>query len=125
MVDDTAELAKLEYEREQARLIEARRHPDELSQKERLARVKGVGEKTVEQLTLAGYDTVEAITNEKDLTKLGNVPGVGIKKARQLKSAAENYLLEEAKLRAELNAERGVAQAATSGGSATAEAKAP
>ena len=50
---------------------------------------------------------MEEIANEKDLAKLGDVPGVGIKKARQLKSAAENYLLEEARLRAELNAERG------------------
>ena len=106
MVSDAAELAKMEYEREQARLIEARRHPDELSQTERLARVRGVGEKTIEQLQMAGYKTVEDIANEKDIAKLGDVPGVGIKKARQLKSAAENYLLEEAKLRAELNAER-------------------
>lgn len=69
-------------------------------------RVRGVGEKTIDQLALAGYGTVEEIANEKDLTKLGDVPGVGIKKARQIKSAAENYLLEEQKLRAELNAER-------------------
>jgi N utilization substance protein A len=66
-----------------------------------------MGEKTIEQLGLAGYKTVEDLANEKDLAKLGDVPGVGIKKARQLKSAAENYLVEEAKLRAELNAERG------------------
>ena len=31
-------------------LAEARRHPDELTQDERLARVRGVGEKTIEQL---------------------------------------------------------------------------
>src|SRR5439155_3341760 len=106
MVDDAVELARLEQERETARLIEARRHPDELSQDERLQRVRGVGEKTIEQLKLAGYVTVEDLANEKDIAKLGDVPGVGIKKARQIKSAAENYLLEEAKLRAELNAER-------------------
>src|SRR5436853_349287 len=47
MVTDAAELAKMEYEREQARLIEARRHPDELNQTERMARVRGVGEKTI------------------------------------------------------------------------------
>src|SRR6185369_6627268 len=82
------------------------RHPDELTQNERLTRVRGVGEKTIEQLQMAGYKTVEDIANEKDIAKLGDVPGVGIKKARQLKSAAENYLVEEAKLRAELNAER-------------------
>ncbi len=109
MVDDATELAKMDYEREQARLIEARRHPDELSQQERLARVRGVGEKAIDQLTSAGYGTVEDIANEKDIAKLGETPGIGIKKARQIKSAAENYLLEESKLRAELNAERGLA----------------
>ena len=108
MVDDAAELARMEYEREQARLIEARRHPDELTQQERLARMRGVGEKTIDQLATAGYNTVEDIANEKDIAKLGESPGIGIKKARQIKSAAENYLLEESKLRAELNAERGL-----------------
>ncbi|QSQ17266.1 transcription termination factor NusA [Myxococcus landrumensis] len=116
MVEDQAELSRMDYEREQARLAEARRHPDELSQAERLARVRGVGEKTIEQLAASGYRTVEDIANEKDLAKLGDVPGVGIKKARQLKSAAENYLVEEAKLRAELNAERGNSTAALDGG---------
>ncbi|CAM4515015.1 transcription termination/antitermination protein NusA [Corallococcus sp. AB018] len=124
MVEDQQELSRMDYEREQARLAEARRHPDELSQPERMARVRGVGEKTIEQLILAGYRTVEDIANEKDLTRLGDVPGVGIKKARQLKSAAENYLVEEAKLRAELNAERGAL--ASAGGSEGVEAaKAP
>ncbi|AGC43677.1 transcription termination factor NusA [Myxococcus stipitatus] len=116
MVEDQAELSRMDYEREQARLAEARRHPDELSQAERLARVRGVGEKTIEQLAASGYRTVEDIANEKDLAKLGDVPGVGIKKARQLKSAAENYLVEEAKLRAELNAERGNSTATLDGG---------
>jgi len=60
-------------------------------------------------LGAAGYHTVEDIANEKDITKLGDVPGIGIKKARQLKSAAEAYLLDEQKLRAELNAERAAA----------------
>jgi N utilization substance protein A len=106
MIDDARELARMEQEREEARLFEARRHPDELSQTERLARVKGMGEKTIEVLVSAGYGTVEDVANEKDLAKLGNVNGIGIKKARQIKSAAETYLLEEAKLRAELNAER-------------------
>ena len=108
MVDDEIELRRLEMEREQARAIEARRHPDELSQAERLMRVRGMNEKTIEQLNLAGYRNVEELVAEKDITKLGDVPGVGIKKARQLKSAAESYLLEEAKLRAELDAERAV-----------------
>jgi N utilization substance protein A len=120
MVDDEIELRRMEMEREQARAIEARRHPDELSQTERLMRVRGMSEKTIEQLNLAGYRTVEELVAEKDIAKLGDVPGVGIKKARQLKSAAESYLLEEAKLRAELDAERAVLAPVS-----TEEAKAP
>lgn len=125
MVDDAAELARLEYEREQARLIEARRHPDELSQAERMARVRGVGEKAVEALALAGYARVEDVAAEKDIAKLGDVPGIGIKKARQLKSAAESYLLDEAKLRAELNAERAAQAAPSLIAPGASEAKAP
>lgn len=106
MVADAAELARMDREREQSRLAEARRHPDELSQGERMARVRGMGDKLAEQLTLAGYKSVEDVANEKDLARLADVPGVGIKKARQLKSAAESYLVEEARLRTELNAER-------------------
>ncbi len=116
MVDDAAELSRMDHEREAARIAEARRHPDELSQAERMARVRGLGEKTIEALMSSGYKMVEDIANEKDIQKLGDVPGVGIKKARQLKSAAENYLVEEAKLRAELNAERGLPPPSASGG---------
>ncbi|HYR54925.1 MAG TPA: helix-hairpin-helix domain-containing protein, partial [Myxococcaceae bacterium] len=101
----------------------ARRHPDELSQKERLTRVRGVNEKLIEQLANAGYNAVEDLANEKDIARLGDVPGVGIKKARQIKSAAEGYLLEEAKLRAELNAERAMMVPAPAEAASTEEAK--
>jgi N utilization substance protein A len=72
-----------------------------------------MGEKTVEALALSGYKTPEDLVKETDIAKLGDVPGIGIKKARQLKSAAESYLLEEAKLRAELDAERAALGAAS------------
>ena len=111
----------MDHEREAARIAEARRHPDELNQSERMARVRGLGEKTIEALISSGYKTVEDIANEKDIQKLGDVPGVGIKKARQLKSAAENYLVEEAKLRAELNSERGLPPPSASGGAEVAK----
>ncbi len=105
-VVDAEEEIRLEQEREAARLAEARRHPDELSQEERLARVRGVGEKTIEQLKGAGYPTVEAIHAEGDMMKLAESTGLGIKKARQIKHAVGVYLEEEARLRAELDAER-------------------
>jgi len=105
IVDAETEM-RLEQEREAARIAEARRHPDELTQEERMARVRGVGEKTIEQLKVAGYPTVEAIHNEGDVMKLAESSGLGIKKARQIKHAVGVYLEEEAKLRSELNAER-------------------
>jgi N utilization substance protein A len=84
-----------------------------------------MSEKTVESLALSGYKTPEELARETDITKLGDVPAIGIKKARQLKSAAESYLLEEAKLRAELDAERAALGASASAPPSTEEAKAP
>ena len=71
-----------------------------------LARVRGVGEKTIDQLKGAGYGTVEAVHNEADVMRLAESSGLGIKKARQIKHAVGVYLEEEAKLRAELDAQR-------------------
>jgi N utilization substance protein A len=105
IVDAEKEM-KLEAEREAARIAEARRHPDGLTQEERMARVRGVGEKTIEALKSAGYGTVEAIHAEPDVNKLADSTALGIKKARQLKHAVGVYLEEEAKLRAELDAEK-------------------
>ncbi|HCF59477.1 MAG TPA: transcription termination factor NusA [Myxococcales bacterium] len=106
MLKDAETLTRMEAEREAARIAEARRHPDELSQTERLLRVRGVGEKTIEQLAMGNYRTVEDLVSEQDVMKMGDNTGIGIKKARQIKAAAESYLTEEARLREELNAER-------------------
>ncbi len=103
---DEDELRRMDEERERKRLIEESRHPDELSQDERFQRVRGIGERTIEQLKKGGYLTVEDVAKEADLTRLGNIDGIGIKKARQIKAAAEAYLVEEAKKREELNARR-------------------
>jgi transcription termination/antitermination protein NusA len=112
-ITDAEKEMRLEQEREAARIAEARRHPDDLSQEERMARVRGVGEKTIEQLKLAGYPTVEALHGEADMNKLADSSGLGIKKARQIKHAVGVYLEEEAKLRAKLDAEKRKTQGAS------------
>ncbi len=104
MASDAEALDKLEKDRMARRLEEERKHPDELSQEERLARVRGVGTTNVDSFKQSGYGTVEEIVKEIDLTRLGNVAGIGIKKARQIKAAAEHYLQEETRRRAELDA---------------------
>jgi N utilization substance protein A len=103
---DATELARLEAEREAARLADARRHPSELTQTERLLRVRGLGERIIDSLAAAGYKTVEDIARETDLIKLGDATGLGVKKGKQLKHAVDQYMVEEAKLRADLDAER-------------------
>jgi N utilization substance protein A len=112
---DAEEEIRLETEREAARIAEARRHPGELTQEERFARVRGVSEKTIDSLKAAGYPTVEAVHAEADVMRLGESSGLGIKKARQIKHAVGVYLEEEARLRAELDAAR--AGGAVGGGS--------
>jgi len=104
--DDDA-LRALEQERERKKMEEDRKHPDELSQDERLARVRGIGTTNFESFKASGYHTVEDIVKEGDLPRLGNVSGIGIKKARQIKAAAEHYLQEENKRRTELDLLRG------------------
>ena len=104
MASDAEALDKLEKDRMARRLEEERKHPDELSQEERLARVRGVGTTNVDSFKQSGYGTVEEIVKEIDLTRLGNVAGIGIKKARQIKAAAEHDLQEETRRRAELDA---------------------
>src|SRR5207248_2415791 len=47
---DEEELARMDREREEARAIEARRHPSELTQSERLLRVRGISDRNIEQM---------------------------------------------------------------------------
>ncbi len=108
---DIAALRKMESDREAARQAEARRHPDELSPQERLLRVRGISDRIAEQLAQGGCTTVEALIAERDVVKFSDKTGIGIKKIKQLKSAAEAYLTEESKLRAELDAEKAAAEA--------------
>src|SRR5205085_10685787 len=68
---DEEELARLDREREEARQAEARRHHSDLTQAERLLRVRGISERNIEQLANAGDKTVEAIHNEPDVAQFG------------------------------------------------------
>src|SRR3989442_151063 len=103
---DEEELSRIEQEREERRLAEARKHPSELTQQERLLRVRGISERNIEQMANAGYKTVEDIHNEPDVVKFGEQTGLGVKKGKQVKAAVEHYLQEEARLKADLDAKK-------------------
>ena len=93
-------------------LAEARKHPSELTQQERLLRVRGISERNIEQMANAGYKTVEDIHNEPDVVKFGEQTGLGVKKGKQVKAAVEHYLQEEARLKADLDAKKAAAEVA-------------
>lgn len=60
--------------------------------------VRGIGERTIDQLAEGGYFTLMQIQQEENIVKLGEVTGIGIKKARQIKQAVNQYLEEQARL---------------------------
>ncbi len=103
---DEEELARLDREREEARAAEARRHPSELTQTERLLRVRGISDRNIEQMATAGYRTVEDIHNEPDVIKFGEATGLGVKKGKQVKAAVDHYLQEETRIKAEMDAKK-------------------
>ncbi|MDY0059115.1 MAG: transcription termination factor NusA [Myxococcota bacterium] len=62
-----------------------------LSERERLLRVRGIGEKTLESLARGGYTTVESLITADD-EGLAITSGLGIRKARVIKQAAQAFL---------------------------------
>jgi N utilization substance protein A len=66
-------------------------------EKMRFMEIRGIGEKTIDQLAEGGYYTIMQVFEESNVVKLGEVTGIGIKKARQIKQALTQYLEEQAR----------------------------
>jgi len=66
-------------------------------EQERFLEIRGIGDKTIEQLADGGYYTIMQVHEEENVVKLGEVSGIGIKKARQVKQAIAVYLEELAR----------------------------
>ncbi len=66
-------------------------------ERQRFNEIRGIGDKTVQQLAQGGYYTIKQVHMETNVVKLGEVTGIGIKKARQIKQAISNYLEEQAR----------------------------
>jgi N utilization substance protein A len=66
-------------------------------EQQKFLQIRGIGDKTVDQLADGGYFTVMQVGQEENVVKLGEVTGIGIKKARQIKQAIANSLEEQAR----------------------------
>jgi N utilization substance protein A len=61
----------------------------------RLSNVRGLNQRLLDELLVAGYETVETIAHETDIARLAKVENIGIKKARSVRDASRKYLAEE------------------------------
>jgi transcription termination/antitermination protein NusA len=82
----------------QRRITEASRGTEPLTERERLLFVRGVGERTIDLLETAGYRTVEDVYREVDEDRLAIRTGLGLKKARQIKQGARDFIESEMKV---------------------------
>jgi len=78
----------------QDRIAQACSKTDALTDSDKLLFVRGVGERTAQMLADAGYRTVDDLMRE-DEEKLAIKTGLGSKKAKALKSAAEQFIQHE------------------------------
>ncbi|NUP10186.1 MAG: transcription termination/antitermination protein NusA [Polyangiaceae bacterium] len=77
-----------------ARIRDVANRPEPATERERLLMVKGVGERTVQQLEEAGYRTINEVLRE-DEDRLAIRSGQRIAKVRALRAAAKEFIQNE------------------------------
>ncbi len=80
----------------QERMAELSERVEPLTERDRLRVVRHVGGRTLQMLEDSGYRTVEDLARE-DTDRLALRTGLGVKKARAVREAAENFLAVESK----------------------------
>jgi N utilization substance protein A len=111
-------------EMRQARIRSLASRPEPLAERERLLLVWGIGERTIELLSQAGYKSINDLATEEDIDRLALKTGMGIRKARQIMEGIKRYLGSEAVILAELQeqARQHAAEAAALQSAAESEA---
>ncbi|MDJ0765033.1 MAG: transcription termination factor NusA [Myxococcota bacterium] len=89
----------------QARIRELVARDEPISDRERLLFVRGIGERTIELLAEAGYQSLESLANEEDVDNLALTTGLGIRKAKQIIQSAQQFMGSEGKILEELRQE--------------------
>jgi N utilization substance protein A len=74
----------------------------EITERDRLLVVQGIGERTIELLAEAGYRTIESLAQESDIDRLALNTGLGIRKAKQILNGIEKFKTEEERILVEL-----------------------
>ena len=86
----------------QARIRALADRAEPLKERERLMFIRGIGERTIELLSQAGYRTVDDLAAEDDLDRLALSTGLGLRKARVIFDGIKQYLESEMQVLANL-----------------------
>ncbi|MCP4199020.1 MAG: transcription termination/antitermination protein NusA [Proteobacteria bacterium] len=89
-IQQAAEAAQEKYRQAQIRILTIREKP--ITERERMLFIGGIGERTIELLAEAGYNTVESLAVETDSDRLVISTGLGIQKARRIVENAQVFL---------------------------------
>ncbi len=95
VIASARKVAEVEETEARARILEKKSSPDSVGtltdNQRKLLEIRGIGPETIKALSLGGYDSPEKIARA-ELDHLAEATGIGTKKARQLKSAADQYV---------------------------------
>ncbi len=99
-IQKSADVTMEELRQARIRALADRAEP--LKEHERLLFIRGVGERTIELLSQAGYRTVDDLAAEDDLDRLALSTGLGLRKARVILDGIKQYLESEMQVLADL-----------------------
>ena len=99
-IQKSAEVTMEELRQARIRALADRAEP--LKERERLMFIRGIGERTIELLSQAGYRTVDDLAAEDDLDRLALSTGLGLRKARVIFDGIKQFLESEMQVLANL-----------------------
>ncbi|MGH7123606.1 MAG: helix-hairpin-helix domain-containing protein, partial [Stellaceae bacterium] len=95
VIESARKVAEVEETEARARILVKKGTPEEIgaltAAQKKLLEIRGIGPATIKSLAIGGYDSAEKIA-AAELDHLSDTTGVGTKKARQLKNAADQYI---------------------------------
>ncbi len=99
-IQNSAEVTMEDLRQARIRALADRAEP--LKERERLMFIRGIGERTIELLSQAGYRTVDDLAAEDNLDRLALSTGLGLRKARVISDGIKQYLESEVQVLANL-----------------------
>jgi N utilization substance protein A len=102
-IQSSAEAAMEQQRLDRIRTLSRKGTP--ITDRDKLLLVKGLGERTIELLAEAGYNTLDSLVQEDDVDRLALNSGLGIRKAKQIMQGIKQFIINEEQVFEELRAQ--------------------